>query len=215
VDTIAIMRRDSGAVTLHVRGRDIEEAEKALQFNTANCKWTILGDASEIRRSVERARVLAALRDAGEPLAITELVSVAHLVNRNAADQLLHRMMADGDVKRIQRGVYCLPDLAPADMSKKSKKERLEPKSFKKQEDDGQSDDLTHLTQDCGPPELTVEPLPTGSESAQASIVPHPCAQCGGAPDGTEQEVIIDGESVWLHEQCERFWREGDGWGRP
>jgi RecA-family ATPase len=31
-DTIAIMKREGGAVTLHVRGRDVEEAEKALQF---------------------------------------------------------------------------------------------------------------------------------------------------------------------------------------
>src|ERR1700730_7776698 len=32
-DTILIMKRQAGAVTLHVRGRDIEEAELALQFS--------------------------------------------------------------------------------------------------------------------------------------------------------------------------------------
>jgi hypothetical protein len=214
VDTIAIMRRDSGAVTLHVRGRDIEEAEKALQFNKATCKWTILGEASDIRRSDERARVLAALQDAGEPLQITELISLAHLVNRNAADQLLHRMVADGDVKRIKRGVYCLPDLAPTDPSKKSKKERLEPKPLKEQEDNGQSDDLTHLTQDCGKSDQSDGSVATPPPSGPAHASMHTCAQCHGTPDGTEEELIIGGEQVWLHEQCERFWRAGDGWGR-
>src|SRR5262249_10678457 len=41
-DTIAILKRQAGAVTFHVRGRDIEEAEKALQFNKHTCRWTIL-----------------------------------------------------------------------------------------------------------------------------------------------------------------------------
>ena len=40
------------------------------------------------------------------------------------------------------------------------------------------------------------------------------CRQCNGTPDGTEQEFIIDGQYVWLHDQCEPYWRDGDGWGR-
>jgi hypothetical protein len=159
-DTIAILRRESGAVTLHVRGRDIEEAEKALQFNKATCRWTMLGEAADIRRSDERARVLSALNDAGEPLPISEIVSLANLVNRNAADQLLHRMALDGDVVRIKRGLYGLPvSDAPEDLSKKRKKERSEPKPLKKQEDNVRSDDLTHLTQ--GSMEKDFEAPPT------------------------------------------------------
>jgi AAA domain len=147
VDTIAIMRRDSGVVTLHVRGRDIEESEKALQFSKATCKWTILGEAAEIRRSDERARVLAALQEAGEPLSISEIISLARLANRNAADQLLHRMAGDGDVKRIKRGLYCLPGYAPENTSKKHKKVRSEPKPPQEQ-GDNTSGNLTHnLTQ--------------------------------------------------------------------
>jgi RecA-family ATPase len=73
-DTIAIMKRQGGAVTLHVRGRDVEEAEKALQFDRATCRWTIIGEASEVRRSDERGRVLTALEDAGEPLPISEIL---------------------------------------------------------------------------------------------------------------------------------------------
>ena len=47
-DTILIMKRQAGAVTLHVRGRDIEEAEMALQFDKATCRWSILGAAAEV-----------------------------------------------------------------------------------------------------------------------------------------------------------------------
>ena len=50
-DTILVMKRQASAVTLHVRGRDIEDAEKALQFDKPSCRWTILGEAAEVFRS--------------------------------------------------------------------------------------------------------------------------------------------------------------------
>lgn len=163
-DTIAIMKRQGGAVTLHVRGRDVEEAEKALQFDKETCRWTILGEASEVRRSDERGRVLTALEDAGEPLPIPEIISLAHLVNRNAADALQFRMFKDGDIKRIKRGRYCLPGASedgPENMRKMRKKERSEPKPLKEQVDNGRSNDLTHLTQVSNAEKSVAPPLAT------------------------------------------------------
>jgi hypothetical protein len=109
VDVIAILKRQAGAVALHITGRDIDGAEKAVAFNKETCRWTILGEAAEVRRSDERARVLTVLQDAGESLPISEIISLAHLVNRNAADNLLARMAKDGDVERLKRGLYGLP----------------------------------------------------------------------------------------------------------
>ena len=79
-----------------------------------------------------------------------EIISLAHLVNRNAADALLFRMVKDGDIERIKRGRYCLSGASedvPENMRKMRKKERSEPKPWKEQVDNGQSNDLTHLTQ--------------------------------------------------------------------
>jgi hypothetical protein len=147
-DTIAILKREASAVTLHVRWRDVEEAEKALQFDKATCRWTILGEASEVRRSDERSRVLIALGEAGEPLPITEIISLAHLVGRNAADNLLLRMVRDGDVVRIKRGLYCLPETQDSKrMREMREKDRSERKPLKDQEDNAESVNLTHLTQ--------------------------------------------------------------------
>lgn len=36
------------------------------------------------------------------------------------------------------------------------------------------------------------------------------CAQCGGEPDGRERKREIRGQSVWLHDECERFYRESN-----
>ena len=38
------------------------------------------------------------------------------------------------------------------------------------------------------------------------------CAQCKAPPDGDERLCLVDGAEVWLHEQCERFYREDSGW---
>jgi len=78
-DTILIMKRQAGAVTLHVRGRDIEDAEKALQFDKPSCRWTILGEAADVNRSAERGRVIAALKEAGGPLQAKDIWIAAEL----------------------------------------------------------------------------------------------------------------------------------------
>jgi hypothetical protein len=109
-DTIMIMKRQAGTVSLHVRGRDIEEAEKALEFNKGSCKWSILGEAAEIRRSAERQKVIAVLQEADGPLPIKKILETAELRNRNATDALLHKMVNDGEIVRVGTGQYSLPD---------------------------------------------------------------------------------------------------------
>jgi hypothetical protein len=112
VDAIAVMKRRSGAVTLHIQGRDLEDdVEKAIRFDKETCRWVILGEAVEVQRSGERRRVLDALARVPEGMNVSEIVAAARLGNRNAADQLLFRMLADGDVQRIKRGMYGLPGI--------------------------------------------------------------------------------------------------------
>jgi hypothetical protein len=42
-DTILVLKRQAGNVTLYARDRDIEEKETACQFNKNTCRWTFLG----------------------------------------------------------------------------------------------------------------------------------------------------------------------------
>jgi len=56
-DTIIVLRRQHGAVTLYGRGRDIEELEKALVFDHEHFKWDVRGNAAEVRVSDERATI--------------------------------------------------------------------------------------------------------------------------------------------------------------
>jgi len=126
-DTILIMKRRSSGVILYARGRDIEESETAMQFDRDTCRWTILGAASEVHRSNERARVFAALNAAGQPLSAKEIMIAADMRNRNATDILLGKMAKDGEIQRVGRGRY---DLSNKIAGQNGQKERLDSKTI-------------------------------------------------------------------------------------
>jgi hypothetical protein len=150
VDTIAIIKRRPQGITLHIEGRDlVETIEKAVTFDRETCRWMILGNADEIHQSDQRARVLAALASAADGLSTSEIISLAGLVSRTAADKLLLRMVDDGQIHRIKRGFFSLPAATrsprPATPGEKGEKGRSEPKSLKEQGDNDQSPYRPHL----------------------------------------------------------------------
>jgi AAA domain len=139
-DTILIMKRQAGAITLFVRGRDVEESETALQFNKATCKWSALGVAADVYRSAERSRVLEALQDG--PKQAKELMLEAELRNRNATDILLHKMVKNGQIVRVGPGQYDLPGKE----GKTGKKERSEAQAPQTKEEKADLSDLSDLS---------------------------------------------------------------------
>jgi hypothetical protein len=110
-DTILVLKRQAGSVTLHARGRDIDEQETACEFNKSSCRWTLLGQAAEIHGSGQRQAILAALEGADEGgLHISEILTATERTDRNAVDQLLYKMHREREVVRVKRGVYAAPD---------------------------------------------------------------------------------------------------------
>jgi AAA domain len=97
-DTIVVIERRSQGVVLDVRGRDVESAELAIQFNKATCRWTVLGSAVDVHRSDQRGRILAALAESADPLSPKEIMLAVGREDRNAVDQLLFRMVKAGDL---------------------------------------------------------------------------------------------------------------------
>jgi hypothetical protein len=112
MDTILVLNRGSGGVTLYGRGRDIEEIESAVQFDRSTCRWSLLGDAHEVRLSDERRKILDALRAATEPMGPRELADVTGMPSGNIR-RLLISMIADGEVEKLARGKYTIPNSTP------------------------------------------------------------------------------------------------------
>ncbi len=75
-------------------------------------------------RSNERARVVAALKAAGQALSVRDIMADAEMRSRNAADILL-KMTRDGEIVRVGRGRY---NLASEINGKIGQKERTDAK---------------------------------------------------------------------------------------
>jgi hypothetical protein len=105
-DTVLVLNRDSQGVTLYGRGRDIDDIETAVEFDKTTGRWSILGPASEVRRSDERTRVIEALGRGA--MKVADLVAATG-TSRNNLDQLLFKMAGKGEIVRPKRGVVTLP----------------------------------------------------------------------------------------------------------
>lgn len=111
-DTIMVLNRGAEGVTLYARGRDIEEVDVAVQFSRDNCRWSVLGQADEVKRSDERTAILDALREATEPMSSRDIADVTDQAD-GAVRRLLAKMARSGEVGRPGRGRYTLPDIYP------------------------------------------------------------------------------------------------------
>lgn len=107
-DAILVLERQRGTsdAVLHATGRDIEEAEYALRFDSTLGSWSCLGAAQEVRLTRERQEVIDLLRRA--PGAMTPK-EIAELLGKpaGAVRGLLWKMSKDGHVRvGLKTGTY-------------------------------------------------------------------------------------------------------------
>jgi hypothetical protein len=129
VDTVLVMANKPNGAVLDVRGRDVESAELAIEFEKQTCRWRLLGDAAEVHVSSQRAKIIAALKEAGSPMTIPALIEATGM-KRNALDVLLGRMAKEGEIRRVGKGLYAHndyvppPDLPPPNPPSKNKRKK-------------------------------------------------------------------------------------------
>ena len=100
-DTILVLKREpkDNLGLLYVRGRDVPEAEIAMQFDENTGKWLRLTGADDYRRSKERNAIIRALIDFGEPMTPAEIAAAIGKTRANSTVRvLLHKMHKAGDV---------------------------------------------------------------------------------------------------------------------
>src|SRR5262245_3917653 len=125
-DTIVIMKRMAGMVKVFVRGRDIEEAEYAAEFNKQTCRWRLVGEADEVFRSEQRQAIAAALKDSRRAMSVNEIMAATERRDRHSTEALLAKMERAGEVKHAGRGQWAHPDIEshPTESVKIGKKVR-------------------------------------------------------------------------------------------
>jgi hypothetical protein len=106
VDAILVLKREtSGGIALYGRGRDLVEIEKGLEFDANACTWRIVGDAADIRRTKERALVLEAIEEAGEPIGPNNIAAATGMKAQNVRF-LLSRLLKEGVIEKAGYGKY-------------------------------------------------------------------------------------------------------------
>jgi len=110
-DTVMVLKRDigTGNCILYVRGRDIEEAEKAVRFVPEIGTWELIGDAAEVGRTSEREAILAVLRGSAKALSAREVADISNKTY-DAVRKTLTRMAHAGEVRKEGRGLYTCPN---------------------------------------------------------------------------------------------------------
>lgn len=108
-DGVLVLKRESGGqqIVLYGRGRDLEEVEKALQFDKDTGTWSILGEAWLVADTAERRAIQQILGRSVDPMTPTELAERTGKSRPNIA-KMLTKMAEDGQVERIGRGQYVL-----------------------------------------------------------------------------------------------------------
>ena len=112
-DTTIILNRKRGSqdVTMFLTGRDVEEAEYALDFNKSDMGWSFLGERHEVQTSEPRQMIYDILKDGGKPLppkVIREKLNKLDPDNSRAASTvktLLGKMIEDGTLINMS-GTY-------------------------------------------------------------------------------------------------------------
>ena len=105
-DAVLVLNRDAKGTTLYGRGRDIEEIETALRFDAG--RWSILGDADEVRKSDERRKIIAALKEAGDEQTPAAIAKLTGMKVQNVR-VLIRKMVANGEVSQPRVGYYSVP----------------------------------------------------------------------------------------------------------
>lgn len=106
-DAVLVLSRSRGSAdaTLKLTGRDVEEAEHALQFDPGKGSWALLeGVAEEYQLGVTRRQVLVHVRENGpaKPLAIAGALGLEHENVKKACQ----RMARDGQLGSDGTGTY-------------------------------------------------------------------------------------------------------------
>lgn len=106
-DTLVLLQKTSEGPVLIGKGRDIAEFEYAVELDERTLTWSILGPADEARMPRARKAILEAV---GKGASSPKEVAVAVEESESNVRQTMSRMATEGQLRKVERGNYRLPD---------------------------------------------------------------------------------------------------------
>jgi hypothetical protein len=122
-DTIMILGRERGQSdgTLFITGRDVEEQDIAMSFDSKTCTWIEMGQAQDYRISKERQEILDIMKREGKPLSPADIAKITGK-NKSTTKNLIYSLLDSQLITQISFGKYIVRSL----YSLSSKKEGIE-----------------------------------------------------------------------------------------
>ena len=94
-DTVLVLRREAGIISLYGRGRDHDEdLELGMALDRETARWSILGQAADVKRTDERKAILDVLGASSEPMKPSEIADALEK-DGSAIRKLLFRMLRE------------------------------------------------------------------------------------------------------------------------
>lgn len=191
-DTTMVLRRGRGNrdATLAITGRDVEEAEYVLQFDSTTGTWGLQGTKDEVQETDARQEIydLLSESDGMTPKQVSEALSKNH----NTTKQLLWKMAQDGTLVSMS-GLYRItvnpvnrkPEPTP-DSSKPSTSEPSTVYGF------------TEFTGYRGNSGITEEPTPVNRTGFRGDRSHVPKENTGEQREHPEDEDELDATYGWM-----------------
>ncbi len=103
-DAILGLFKEQGkrGATLKVTGRDVEWQDLALSWDVTTCCWQYEGTTEEVAQQGNVGKIVAALRDAGAPMTLTEIATATGL-GKNNLQPILVDMADNGILERLDQ----------------------------------------------------------------------------------------------------------------
>jgi DNA-binding transcriptional ArsR family regulator len=119
-DSMLVLARHGDGHKLCVRGREIEDAEKALERDRLTGGWIMKGDARELAKTGERQKIIGVLTEAGDEILRTSQIATAIGKKADATSYLLKKLRDEGLVESPAFGKWKLSN-TPSNSTNPSK----------------------------------------------------------------------------------------------
>jgi hypothetical protein len=104
-DGLLALIRKKGRPELHITGRDIENADYALELDASKMRWNILGKTEDVQSSIAKQEVYDTLREAEDVLSPTKISEITGF-KRIYVQKALGTLVAEGKITKEGRGRY-------------------------------------------------------------------------------------------------------------
>lgn len=110
-DGILVLENSRGNTVLHVTGRDVEQAEYAIELDRQRLTWALLGPTAEVKSTRDQQLIFDTLKESPDALSPKEIAELTGL-KVGSIKKVLIKFREDGSIHRTQHGKYTTIDRA-------------------------------------------------------------------------------------------------------